>query len=86
MSETSLGESWGINTGCNPYVVNLSYSIGMSASLIFFAVPPDPNNRTPASLKPLASSGRLDLSYTDNRALIQIVNTCSECYQSWTHR
>ena len=38
------------------------------ASLIFLAVPPDPNNLTPASLKPLANSRRSDLSYTDKRA------------------
>ena len=54
-----------------------THSIGIPESLIFLAVPPDPNNLTPASLKPLASSRRLDLSYTDKIALIRTVSVRS---------
>jgi hypothetical protein len=47
--------------------------MGIPASLIFFAVPPDPNNRTPDSWRPLARSRRLVLSYTDKRAANEII-------------
>jgi len=63
-----------------------THSIGIPASLIFLAVPPDPNILTPASFKPLASSRRSDLSYTDKRALTRILNARLQEYQSRTHR
>ena len=45
-----------------------TYSMGIPASLIFLAVPPDPNKRTPAACSPFAKSMRSVLSYTDRRA------------------
>ena len=45
-----------------------SHSIGMPASLIFFAVPPEPRRRTPAAERPRAKSRRSVLSYTDRSA------------------
>lgn len=45
-----------------------THSMGMPASLIFFAVPPDPRRRTPRDCRPLAKSKRPVLSYTDSKA------------------
>ena len=46
-----------------------THSMGIPASLIFFAVPPEPSKRVPAVCNPFAKSMRSVLSYTDRRAL-----------------
>lgn len=45
-----------------------THSILMPASLIFFAVPPEPRRRTPDSDNARAKSSKSVLSYTDNKA------------------
>lgn len=64
-----------------------AYSIGMPASLIFFAVPPDPSRRTPCSCSPFARSRSPLLSYTDRSAChsmieLQAESTCTR-FTNW---
>lgn len=56
------------DSACHPWTKDETHSMGMPASRIFFAVPPDPSSRTPAPCSPLASSSRFVLSYTDSNA------------------